>query len=456
MRGGELLLLPVYTLFMDPAEYGRWALASGAYLVLRPVVSLGLQGGLLRYFFHFEGDARSRFLSAMFVTSLLVTGLVATLCILTLSAWGPEEILGLTVQPTLQLVIIAATTGVLFLELPREALRAMGRGEAMAAGSVLALLVQGMLVVFLCGRLDMGVAGALFALMAGHVTNGLGVLALLRPRIRRPSFVGIAAVLLYSLPLVPHILAHWTLSFSDRFFISGFGTLEDVAIYNAGYLLGTVLALPKAAFTSALVPYYGEVDSPSDSAQGDVLAKMTSLYAFGILSSAVLVATWLPFAGELVLEGSYPGAVTIASVVLAGSLTFAFYNPSANIITLVAGQSGRLGILTGCAALINILLNAILVPSLGMMGAAISTVATYLFLAVSAFVVARRYWDIPYDFKSIGLGCGLFLVTLVVVNVVPVSMTVLYLGVPIAISGLSILLLHSVLQPPFHMLRERR
>lgn len=456
MRGGELLLLPLYTLFMDPVEYGQWALASGAYLVLRPIVSLGLQGGLLRYFFQFEGEARSRFISAMFVTALAIAGLIATLCILAISAWGPEEILGLPVNPMVQLAIVAATTGVLFLELPREALRAMGRGEAMAAGSVFALLVQATFVVFLCGRLELGVVGGLIALMAGHVTNGLGVLALLRPRIRRPSFVGIGAVLLYSLPLMPHILAHWTLSFSDRFFISGFGTLEDVAIYNAGYLLGTVIALPKAAFTSALVPYYGGVDSRSDSAPAGLLANMTSLYAFGILVSAVLVAAWLPLAGELVLERSYPGVVTIASVVLVGSLMFAFYNPSANIITLVAGQSGRLGMLTGCAALINILLNALLVPSLGMMGAAISTVCTYLFLAASAFVVARRYWDIPYDYKPIGLGCAVFLATLIVANVVPASATLLYVGVPVALSGLSVLGLYRVLRPPFHMLRERR
>ena len=60
--------------------------------------------------------------------------------------------------------------------------------------------------------------------------------------------------------------------------------------------------------------------------------------------------------------------------------------------------------------IINIILLIVFVPIYGMTGAAISVFLSYLFLVTANYVIGRRYYYFPLDWKSIALSLGLAVV----------------------------------------------
>jgi O-antigen/teichoic acid export membrane protein len=59
-------------------------------------------------------------------------------------------------------------------------------------------------------------------------------------------------------------------------------------------------------------------------------------------------------------------------------------------------------LVTGAGALINIVVNILLIPQIGIMGAAVATLASYFVMASGLFIVARKFYKIEYEFLKIG------------------------------------------------------
>lgn len=444
-RGADLVLLPLYTALLKPSEYGRWALALSLVLVLRPIVTLGLQGGILRYYFRFEGPERGGFLVA--VLSLAGIAGIVGVGVMSLAAvlWPEQALLGLRFSPTMQLVMASVLTGAVLFDLPREMLRAGGEATAMVFGSAAWLPTQGVAVWAFCGWLGLGADGALMGLMASHVANAIVVAAVIRPTPGRPSFRGLGTVVAFSLPMIPHFLAHWVLAFSDRFLLAAYRSLDEVAVYNVGYLVGSVIALPKVALTSVMIPRYGAVTAKRSNAEAERIAAMTSTYAFSIFAVGIAVAVVVPPAIGLFLSDAYASSVPVAAVVLLASVVLALYNPSANVLTIVVGKSGRLGLLTTAAAFSNVGLNMLLIPRTGVIGAAAATLATYTILSAGALFMAHRSWRLPYPFLRLFAGMIVFASTVGVrMLYMPPSAGVLSSG-GLGIAGL--VLLVAVMRP---------
>ena len=89
-------------------------------------------------------------------------------------------------------------------------------------------------------------------------------------------------------------------------------------------------------------------------------------------------------------------------VVLLGYLFLGIYN------NLIAGiyiekKTGHLPLITAAGAVVNIAVNFALIPVMGMMGAALATLAAYLVMAGVLYLVVRRFYPVEYEWKRIGI-----------------------------------------------------
>ena len=100
----------------------------------------------------------------------------------------------------------------------------------------------------------------------------------------------------------------------------------------------------------------------------------------------------------------YPGSRVVAP------LAFAFVIFGAYVIVVTSiGRAGRRGsnwIVTGAAALLNIVLNLILIPRYGMMGAAISMLVSYFAMFLGITWKAQRVFRVDYQWRRVGLTVG--------------------------------------------------
>jgi O-antigen/teichoic acid export membrane protein len=238
-----------------------------------------------------------------------------------------------------------------------------------------------------------------FGMMLADVVVSAVLLAGLLPVAGRPaawrcSWRLARELLRYGSPRVPHALLRQTLGQADRFLLRLYLPVTQVGVYGAGATVANTLSIFREAFRRAWMPLAFERMSDGDAPR--LFARLATV-AFGALAFCTLGLTL--FAAPLIrwlTPPEYHGAVHIAPVLAAGVAIHAltvFLTTSLNI----SKQTGPLPWATGAGAFVTIAANVVLIPLLGMPGAALATVAGSVTLVAALAVAAQRHYPIPYE-----------------------------------------------------------
>lgn len=250
--------------------------------------------------------------------------------------------------------------------------------------------VGGLLLGVAAVAWGMGVAGRLGAPLA---VATVAALLLMPAFIRsvaplRASIARTRSFLEYSLPLLPHSLAHWALALGDRVLIQIFLGVGAVGVYSTIYGILQFVEVAVGALGSAIMPVFARASRDKASwremrrfARNVFLFATVATVALGIVL-VDLILTFMP-------AGFHHGA-GIVPYVAAGMLALLWYTFSVNAAAQTAGRTRRLPILSGLAVAVNVALNIFLLPRLGILGAGIATLVGYVALAWSTHAYARR------------------------------------------------------------------
>jgi O-antigen/teichoic acid export membrane protein len=403
-RLGAFLLLPVYTAAMAPAEFGVFSLMLSLSGLLAIVYRLGLDGALLRL--HFDVSSPRR--PALYLTMAAVTLGAVVLFTAVFAVIGAP--LFDTIFPGVGflpygLLALAITATMAFQYVPSALFRATERpgrflGFALGAfGTGVAVTLVFLLVV------PLGAVGGLL----GQLGTGIAVVLVtgaILVRFRRPAFDrGLAREgLAFGLPLVPHGMAAWVLSLSDRWLIGlliGVPVLQAqaaVGIYSFGYVIAQVVSLVAMSFNSAWVPFFF---ARGEGPRGPrILTEMTTLSIAGLGLLAVGIAALAPEVTQLLAVGRWGEEARVAAdvmqLVALAFLAHGFYFMVVSVVFLQRRTAG-LPLITLGAGAVNVGANLLLIPALGIMGAAWSTLAGYLVLAGVTWWYARTGYALRLD-----------------------------------------------------------
>jgi O-antigen/teichoic acid export membrane protein len=403
-RIGAFLLLPLYTAAMAPSEFGVYSLMLSLIGLLAIVYRLGLDGSLLRFHFDVAPTRRPALYFSATVTTLAVTIAASALLAAFAGPFFPRLFPGVAFWPYGALALaITVTTALQYV--PSSLFRAIERPERFLAfglgvfglGTAATILF---LVVF-----ERGAGGAL----AGQLVGGLGVVAvtgvmLARMPRRRFDRALMRRALRFGLPLLPHGLAGWSLNFSDRWLIGltiGLPTLATqaaVGIYSFGYLIGQGVALVAISFNAAWVPFWY---ARGDGERGPrLLREATTLVMGGLSVLAVGVAAFAPELTRLLATRRWGdealGAIDVTVIVTFASLVYGLYFMVVSTIFL-RRRTAALPLITLAAGLTNLVVNLLLIPRVGIIGAAWATLAGYLVLAGVTWWLGARSYPITID-----------------------------------------------------------
>ncbi|HSM38865.1 MAG TPA: oligosaccharide flippase family protein [Candidatus Limnocylindrales bacterium] len=437
-RLGAFLLLPVYTAAMAPAEFGIFSLMLSLSGLLAIGYRLGLDGALLRL--HFDVEPRRRpslYLTMAAVTLAAAVGFSLLLALIAAPIFG-AIFPGVAFLP-FGLLALAITATTAFQYVPSSLFRATERpGRFLAfASSVFGVGVVATVIFLLV--LDLGAAGALLGQLAGGLAM-VAVAFLIVFRFRgRPLDRGLAREgLAFGLPLVPHGMASWVLSLSDRWLIGlfiGLPVLQAqaaVGIYSFGYVVAQAVSLVAMSFNAAWVPlFFARGDGPRGPS---LLREVTtlSLGALGLL--AVAIAVLAPEITDLLARARWGSdanaAADVMTVVALGFLLHGLYFMVVSAVFLRRRTAG-LPLLTLAAGAANVTVNVLLIPRLGVMGAAWATVVGYAVLASATWWYAARSYELRLDLPRLA-AIGLLAVALGLL-----SRSVTPLGSGVVLSGLA-------------------
>lgn len=391
------LLIPVYTRYLSAGDYGILGVASAITAVLGIIYPLGLQAAAMRFYYDAPGDAEQRDLLGTLALVVLLIGF-ALAAILTTTPLGPA-LFGAVVRdiPFDPYIVILLWTAFFASAsaVPLVIFRVQERPRryvAYTAGGF--LLTTAAILYFVVGQRAGALGNLRGVLMASGIMALLYVLATFRHANLTFRRDWLRKSLVYSLPIVPHLLAHWALTLSDRSVLNQFVPLDRVGIYTLGYQMSIALALVSQALNNAWMPFFYRL-AGEENAQPRLARFFT--YYLGIMTFTALGLALL--GGDIirvVANPEYHEAARLVPVITLAYLAQSFYYPA--VFALFYQQKTKyLPLITGSAAALNIGMNVALIPRWGIDAAAWNKVMAYVVLAAATYIAGQRVYPMAWE-----------------------------------------------------------
>ena len=420
IRGLAFLLLPLYTRYLSPAEYGIVALTVTCTVVLGLLYPLGLRGALSRtYYAGGSDEERKERIGTLWIAMVLSAAAMALL----LDRVGPSLAAAVLPEvpfhPYLRLAVWTAFLGVLGVT-PLVLLQAQERALAYVLLTMWTAVATTGVTVWLVVR-GGGAEGYLRGALIGAGLAAVPYLALTMGQIR-PVFRWSVLVpaLAFSLPLVPHALAGWALEMSDRAILTRLIPLRDVGVYSLGYQLGAAMGLLTTAFNAAWVPFlFGTLKDEGEAAHPR-LARLVTYYGVALCFIGLGWSLLVEHAITLIAGPEFRAAYRITPWVVGGYVFSGLYLIPTNLL-FWRQRTRVIPLVTLAAGAANIGLNLWLVPRYGAIAAAWSTLAAYAILLVLTWWSAERLHPFPYEYRRLGLMVGLALALFLTGRFLPFS-----------------------------------
>lgn len=395
----SLLMLPIITRLLPPAEYGRLDLLSTLASALISILWLGVDVAIIRTLAARDSHAREpQIVGSFFLLLAMLTApwfvLLAYSAPFMSGALLGNEMSAAAIR-IVAVVVVSGTFQIAMLTI----LRARHQPARYSLVMVSTLVVTALSSIALLFGWRQQAESLLIAIAFGQSLGGvIGMLLIGRAVIGRPSRSTMRLLLVLGLPLVPSVVTTWGAEFANRGIL-----LARAGGAELGFLS---LALRFASVTGLVVTGFQLAWQPQAFALGDSSAARvrTGANARRILASVSILVALLGFSAPdlvpLISGKLYAGATQAIGPLLIASLGAALFlvlsMPSA-----IARSMRDLGLAGTIGALSGVGLNVLLSPSLGATGTAISLAAGQLLSCAVLVVVGRRHPQLAIPWRPL-------------------------------------------------------
>jgi len=459
-RLASILLLPVYTSFLRPADYGVIAILDLVGGLLAILVGGGMASAVNR--FHFETDD-PREQSCVWWTGLLFLCLASTCFVL--PCWLIRDLLaswvlgsGFAAGPHFLTLALLTVWFTCVGQLPDTYLRVRKWSGLSVALSLVRLLLNIALNVVFLWKYQLGIEGIL---LGNLITGAVLTVILCGIQMRCERTIAVDRVLLgkllhFGAPLIATALLSTVMHQADRYLLRLYLTLDEVGVYSLAYQVGqgvnTLCLMPFSAIWGTVVY---EIAKQPDARR--IYARVFEYFVYGLglmMLGASLVAEPLL---SLLTPNDYAGASHLIPVVCLAYLFFSLHEHF-RVPVLLARRTHSLIPVYLLAAAVNIAANLILIPVLRGAGAAWASVLTFAVFSSVGLLSYRRLERYPYPFFRCGVALsGLCLTWVLCRQIVSVTGThhpAALVGLPVAVCSIWAVLLFGPLAAAW--IRSRR
>ncbi|HEY3613197.1 MAG TPA: oligosaccharide flippase family protein [Gaiellales bacterium] len=402
-RFAGLLLLPIYTRHLAQGEVGNVGQVVALVAVGATIAQLGLVNALFRFAAEREGDAR--FAVARTAIALCCVAGIALAAVAALATpFAAPAFLG-DGHDDLWLVACAG----LLISLLYEPCAGLYRVEQRPQRFLAVTLVNVAVTVVVSVVWIIHFHGGALGMIAGSYTGTLVALGVVLWDRRHALFGAIdreliGPLLRFGLPFMPSRVALWALNLSNRLLVAWLATGALAGVFVVSANLASSVALLVTAFQLAWPPFaYGIKDDDEARAVYRSVLTVWLLVALAIVLPLALAREWLiaSLAGE-----KYRGG---ADAMALSSLGLAFYG-AYYVVGVAVGRAKRTQlnwIVTGIAAVVNVVLCIALIPEYGVTGAGAASAVAYLLMAVLMVLRGGRVFPVRYDWPRLCALCAL-------------------------------------------------
>ncbi len=364
------LLMPLYTALLSTEQFGTADILTQTANLLIPLACLGISDGLFRFTLDAHNDDRKRIFSNALV--VMLAGMIPLAAIIQLLRFAH------IFDGYIWLVFIYICAANLHA-LCANYIRACDKTKTFAlqgiANTVLTIALNVLfLVVF-----DMGVTGYVLSVAVSDIILTVvlffacGLYKDVSIRLTEKKLIG--SMLKFSIPYIPTTLMWMITSACDRFIVTAYSGAAENGLYAAAYKLPTLISLAGGVFIEAW--QFSSVNDAKAEERSKFFANVYKNYVAIMFMGTSLLIVLSKVLTVLLLDDSYYVSWKYVPV-LAIAMVFSALSAFMGSVYFLEKRSMRSMLTASVGAFTNLVLNFLLIPAYGAMGAAVATVVSYM------------------------------------------------------------------------------
>ena len=395
-----IILLPLYTRELTPAQFGDAELALRIVLAVAIVARLGLVNSFFRFFFDHDDPERRRKVFQTAFWTLQVTTLFWAVITAAASPWLSNNVFTTPGAGTDLVLLVALGVYVTVnYELTSALFRVQERPVAFSVRTVINLLATaGLSYVFLV-QMQLGPVGILLGAYLGQLLVYVGVLVeqwkWLGFGIDRPL---LHEMLRFGVPLMPAGAAMWAVTLINRPIVLAVTTPATLGVLGAAFRVGAGVLLLVNAFQLAWPAFAYSINNDDEAKR--TYAAVMGIYLALMGWAAVSLALFAPWFLRLLTTEPYWGAAAaITPIALAAPLYGGYFIAAIGVGRKKANKFNW--VVIALAAIVEVVALLILVPPFGVAGAGWSLVVAYGTMFVLMVWREHQVFPVPYPWWRI-------------------------------------------------------
>lgn len=386
------LLFPILTSYLDLESFGILSNFNSLVSVLVPLVGINVTAIISKQYFNKDIDLKSYISSC--VKTIGLNFIILSLLVFLVA----DTITNITSIPQKYIVVVpfyAFLNNVIeiLLTIIRMKDKPVLFGLFRMFRTSIELGLTLLLIIFydysweaqLIGMLTAGSVGAIISFYALYKYEVFGMFTKFNKKY-------VKNYLNFGIPLIPHALSGTIILYSDKIVITNMIGIEENGLYSAAFQIGMIIALFQNSFNQAWVPWFYK--QLSESFNKIKIVKITYIYCAILLGLVFVLWLFTPFIFSL-LNTNYKGGMPFVFWIGLGFAFNGMYKMMVNYLFYLE-LTKQIAYTTFSIALCNVVLNIVLINSMGLIGAAIASTISFGLQFLAVWYISNKYFPMPW------------------------------------------------------------
>src|SRR5699024_1234611 len=400
VKATGFLLLPLYTFFLTPDDYGIVNLINSFLQMALYIVSMSLGSGIVRFYLDYKDNQEQlkRYLGSVILFVIVSSGLFTVLGFIFKDILINTLFDGLAFYPYVFIALVTMSFLTLH-KIHQDIMQAMQLGRKLSLVNLSVFFLIAAFNVFFIVVLKLCATGMLLAQLILHV----GYIFYMIYDLKKHRLFMFAFdikilwnALKYSVPLMPHNLSTRIASFASRVFLNIGGTATVVGLYSVGLRFGQLIDTVQSSVNKAFRPWFFEMMEKGVKDSKKQIVDLSTLLL--TLYSLVYMVIGL-FSQEAILimtSKKYVMAWTVIPILVVGYSVKSIYYFYVNILFYYKSLAKKIFLSTLAGSFADVILAFLLIPGLVMYGAAVAFLLAKIIVVIIVYLMAREHNDVGY------------------------------------------------------------
>lgn len=400
-QGIGFLLLPLYTLYLTPTDYGITGIVNSFTAILTLLFTLSLNGAVQRYYYVYQADKEKlRSFYGTIVMFVMFNSLILSAIIIVFQRWLISPFIeGIEFYPYIFLGVLTVLFNPMYT-IYQSLLQTLQKGKEFSVNSLLHFGLMVFLNVLFIVVFQLGAVGQLLSYLITAVVFGLySLISLYRKKVIsfNFNFSYLREALSYSVPLIPHNLSSTIAAFISRLLLNNLVSTASAGLFNIASQFMLIIDTFHMSVNNAYIPwFYGEMEKDTKKSHEGII-NFADIISKGYLVISIAVSFFIKEVIQIFLPSSYLNAWMIIPIMLVAYqlrsiylfyVNTLFYNTKSTRFIFIASVTG---------SLVNIFTMSSFTKSLGLFAPAVALFAQQFVVVIIVIFLSRRLE--PVDFK---------------------------------------------------------